>query len=168
MKKQFTILMLAVLSFGAYAQHDHSHASHSQEKSKPEFKDEKVDVAYNHYTHLKDALVASNEIEAKKAAADLKKSLVSVKSAQKASDLSGQIAALSDLTQQRKLFSVLSNEMTTLVKASELSSGALYVEYCPMANNNEGALWLSNEKEIKNPYFGDKMLKCGSVKETLE
>ncbi|MBA4058359.1 MAG: hypothetical protein C0490_26815, partial [Marivirga sp.] len=50
----------------------------------------------------------------------------------------------------------------------KLSMGILYLEYCPMANNNEGAYWLSNEKEIKNPYFGDKMLKCGSVKETIQ
>jgi hypothetical protein len=58
--------------------------------------------------------------------------------------------------------------MATLVKGGQLSAGALYLEYCPMANGNEGAYWLSNEKQIKNPYFGDKMLKCGSVKETIQ
>ena len=58
--------------------------------------------------------------------------------------------------------------MATLVKGGKLSAGALYLEYCPMANNNEGAYWLSNEKQIKNPYFGDMMLKCGSVKETIQ
>jgi hypothetical protein len=58
--------------------------------------------------------------------------------------------------------------MTTLIKSSKLSAGALYLEYCPMANNNEGAFWLSNEKQIKNPYFGDMMLTCGSVKETIQ
>jgi hypothetical protein len=54
------------------------------------------------------------------------------------------------------------------VKSSKVVSGSLFVEYCPMANNNEGGFWLSNEKEIKNPYFGDMMLKCGSVKETIQ
>jgi hypothetical protein len=58
--------------------------------------------------------------------------------------------------------------MKSLVKASKLSMGSIYVEYCPMANDNEGAYWLSNEKQIKNPYFGDAMLKCGSVKETIQ
>jgi len=57
--------------------------------------------------------------------------------------------------------------MTTIVKGGQLEKGMLYLEYCPMANNNTGAYWLSNEKEIKNPYFGDKMLKCGSVKEMI-
>jgi hypothetical protein len=36
-----------------------------------------------------------------------------------------------------------------------------------MANNNKGALWLSEVKEIKNPYFGSKMLTCGSVKKQI-
>jgi hypothetical protein len=58
--------------------------------------------------------------------------------------------------------------MAKLVKGGKLSSGSLYLEYCPMANENTGAFWLSNEKEIKNPYFGSMMLKCGSVKETIQ
>ena len=41
--------------------------------------------------------------------------------------------------------------------------GEVYLEYCPMAK----ASWLSSEKEISNPYLGNKMLKCGSVKETI-
>jgi hypothetical protein len=49
-----------------------------------------------------------------------------------------------------------------------VSSGAVYKAYCPMANNNQGATWLSDSKEIRNPYFGDKMLKCGSLKEELK
>ena len=57
--------------------------------------------------------------------------------------------------------------MATLVKGADISMGELYLEYCPMANGNTGGYWLSNEKEIRNPYFGDKMLKCGSVKETI-
>jgi hypothetical protein len=30
------------------------------------------------------------------------------------------------------------------------------------------ANWLSDQKEIANPYYGNSMLTCGSVKETLE
>jgi hypothetical protein len=169
MKKQLTIMLLALVSLGAYAQHDHNaHASSSQEKSSPAFKDDKIGTAYTHYIHLKDALVASNAAEAKKAAGELGKSLSGVAESKKAIEAAAAISSSSDLKDQRKTFSTLSNEMTTLVKASKLASGSLYIEYCPMANNNEGAIWLSNEKEIKNPYFGDMMLKCGSVKETLQ
>jgi hypothetical protein len=169
MKKQLTIMLLILVSLGAYAQHDHSaHASSSQEKNSPAFKDDKIGSAYTHYLHLKDALVASNAVDAKKAAEDLQKSLSGIVESKSTTDAAKAVSSSSDLNQQRKAFSTLSNAMTTLVKTSKLSSGTLYIEYCPMANNNEGAFWLSNEKEIKNPYFGDMMLTCGSVKETIK
>lgn len=169
MKKQVTLILLALLSFGAYAQHDHSaHGSQPQEKAKPVFADEKTGEAYAHYLHLKDALVASDKDEARKAAAELRQSLAALSTGKKAEAEAARIASSSDVTEQRKAFSLLSNEMKTIVKGAKLSAGVLYVEYCPMANDNEGALWLSNEKEIRNPYFGDMMLKCGSVKETLQ
>ena len=168
MKKQLTILLLVLVSVVSYAQHDHSAASHAHKAASPEFKDKRVDAVYDHYIHLKDVLVASNAKDAKTAAAELQKALTSVANSKKASELAGKISGSTDLTEQRKAFSDLSNEMTTIVKASKLASGSLFVEYCPMANNNAGAFWLSNEKEIKNPYFGDMMLKCGSVKETIQ
>ena len=168
MKKQLTVLFIALMSITAYAQHDHNaHASASQEKS-PAFKDENVTIAYNQYLHLKDALVSSKAEEAKKAAKELEQSLEALPNGKKATQVAKNISTSSDITEQRKSFSALSNEITSLVKGSKLTSGSIYLEYCPMANNNEGAFWLSNEKEIKNPYFGDAMLKCGSVKETLQ
>jgi Cu(I)/Ag(I) efflux system membrane fusion protein len=53
-----------------------------------------------------------------------------------------------------------------MVKMSESFkpfSETLYVQHCPMADNNKGADWLSTEKEIRNPYFGESMLTCGEV-----
>ena len=44
----------------------------------------------------------------------------------------------------------------------------IYIQHCPMADNNKGADWLSLNKAIKNPYFGDKMLHCGSVIKVVE
>jgi len=131
------------------------------------FKDAKLGAAYEHYLHLKDALVASKSDDAKKGAGELQKALKDVSGSASAIDAASKIAASSDLNEQRKVFSTLSNEMTTLVKGGKLSMGMLYLEYCPMANENTGAYWLSNEKQIKNPYFGDMMLTCGSVKEMI-
>jgi hypothetical protein len=168
MKKLLSVITMAVLSFNACAQHDHNTHASSPEKGTPNFKDETIGTVYVHYIHLKDALVASNADASQKAAGELEKSLASVTNGKKAQEAAKAIASSADLTQQRKSFSSLSNEMTTLVKTSTLASGAIYIEYCPMANKNEGGFWLSNEKEIRNPYFGDMMLKCGSVKETLE
>jgi hypothetical protein len=168
--KTIVTICLALGSWASFAQHDH--AAH-QEQTKPEqniamFKDATLGTAYEHYTHLKDALVASNQSEAKKAADALQKSLGSVTEGKKAVAESGKVLAASSLDDQRKAFSGLSNEMATLLKGGKLSMGEVYLEYCPMANNNEGAFWISNEKAIKNPYFGDSMLKCGSVKETIK
>lgn len=131
------------------------------------FKDTKVETAYKNYIQLKNALVASKADEAKDAAGKLKTSLASVKEGKNAMVEATKISKAVSLDEIRRTFASLSNEMKTVVKAGQLSQGELYLEYCPMANNNTGAYWLSNEKEIKNPYFGDKMLRCGSVKETI-
>ena len=169
MKTKMIMLFLVLGSGGAFAQHDHAKKSDAKmDQSMAMFKDAKLGAAYEHYIHLKDALVASNRGEANKAAGELEKSLRDVSGSAKAAEVTSKIMNASSLEDQRKSFSLLSNEMATLVKGGKLSMGMLYLEYCPMANNNAGAFWLSNQKEIKNPYFGDKMLKCGSVKETIQ
>ena len=37
-----------------------------------------------------------------------------------------------------------------------------------MYNEGKGAIWLSETKEIKNPYLGGKMLTCGEVQEEIK
>ena len=44
----------------------------------------------------------------------------------------------------------------------------VFVAFCPMADSNKGAYWLSIEKKVINPYFGNKMLSCGEVKQVIE
>jgi hypothetical protein len=138
------------------------------QKMEPMFKDKDMGAAYGDYILLKESLVESQADVAKEAARKLLESLSSVNNSTDAKMEVAKIAATSSLNDQRKFFASLSNEMTTLVKASTLSMGEVYLEYCPMAHGNSGGYWLSNEKEIRNPYFGDKMLKCGSVKETIK
>lgn len=74
----------------------------------------------------------------------------------------------SDLESQREAFSVLSNNLYKSIKAFGLGGKEAFYEFCPMAFNNEGAFWLSDSEQIRNPYFGDKMLTCGVVKEKLQ
>lgn len=170
MKTKLIMLVLVLGSWGAFAQHDHH--SHKTEAVKQDeqvsFKDAKLGKAYNQYLRVKDALVSSKGEDVKKEAAELVKALKEVNGSTAALSAAGKIAANADLKEQRLVFSTLSDEMAKLVKGGKLTSGALYLEYCPMANSNAGAYWLSNEKEIKNPYFGDRMLKCGSVQETIQ
>ncbi|WP_026210589.1 DUF3347 domain-containing protein [Flexithrix dorotheae] len=164
MKNSIVIFMGLILSFSVLAQHNH----HSQmNKDNPVFEDKTLGDIYGHYIHLKNALVASEYDEAKKGATALATALDSYKSGEKAYSIANKVRTVTTLKDQRKLFSALSDEITVLVKNGKMTKGNVYLEFCPMANGNTGGAWLSSEKDIKNPYFGDKMLKCGMVKETI-
>jgi hypothetical protein len=69
-----------------------------------------------------------------------------------------------DIAHQRSHFAKLSNNMYALVFNFKANETEAYLLYCPMKK----ASWLSDSKEIKNPYYGNKMLDCGSVKNTLK
>tara|TARA_R100000951_G_scaffold96970_1_gene86473 strand:+ start:155 stop:853 length:699 start_codon:yes stop_codon:yes gene_type:complete len=72
------------------------------------------------------------------------------------------------LAEKRSYFSHISEIMYCTVKSFELKDYlTLYAAYCPMAFDGKGAYWLVETEEIKNPYFGLKMLKCGEIKEKL-
>lgn len=166
------LISLALVSQGVFAQHDHG--SHGQDSKKetgqmdPMFKDKAIGNAYMQYIALKDALAATDALVANDAAALLVFALQDVKNGINVLKEAKMVSQAKNMEDQRKMFAALSTEMTTLIKSSKLSMGIVYVDYCPMANGNTGASWLSNEASIANPYFGDKMLKCGSVKETIE
>ena len=72
------------------------------------------------------------------------------------------------LQHQREHFIMLSKDMADLIKAFGSGGQTLYKDFCPMANDGKGAVWISEVKEIKNPYLGSKMPDCGTVKETLK
>lgn len=77
------------------------------------------------------------------------------------------IASAGDIEVQREHFSELTAPMKQSIAAFGVGDNTFFVQYCPMAFNNEGATWISDEEAVRNPYFGGKMLKCGSVQETL-
>lgn len=72
-----------------------------------------------------------------------------------------------DLEGLRSEFALFSDQMSTLVGTFELGASKVYVDYCPMARNDQGAYWLSEFENIENPYFGSAMLTCGLVKRTF-
>lgn len=76
---------------------------------------------------------------------------------------SSKIADSKDINKQREAFINLSNNMIAIAKTITLSSSPIYLQYCPMKK----ASWLSNEVEIRNPYYGKQMLTCGTVTETI-
>ena len=72
-----------------------------------------------------------------------------------------------NIPHQREHFDMLSKDMYELVKTFGAGQ-SLYKDSCPMYNDGKGATWLSEVKEISNPYLGKKMPTCGTVKEELK
>ncbi|MGV9004325.1 DUF3347 domain-containing protein [Flavobacterium sp.] len=72
----------------------------------------------------------------------------------------------SKIEHQREHFIMLSKDINDFV-ASFGSKQKLYQDFCPMANEGKGAIWISEIKEIKNPFFGSQMLTCGNIKKTF-
>ncbi len=126
------------------------------------FNDPKVEAQFQHYIHLKTALVNSDLKEAKSGAA----MLMEASDQTDLKELLAEIATAEDIEVQRTAFSSVTEKITALVESS-LAAGEVYKQFCPMAFNNTGGYWLATEKEIRNPYFGDRMLTCGMVKETI-
>lgn len=130
------------------------------------FKDESTTKIFNAYLALKDALVATDGEKVSTEAKKLEALLINDAFTTIKADVQ-KIAESTDPAIQRESFVSLSDQMTELAKKSELTSGNLFIQRCPMANGNKGANWLSLSEEIRNPYFGDQMLKCGSVTEKI-
>ncbi len=72
------------------------------------------------------------------------------------------------IAHQREHFIMLSKDMADLIKIFGNGGQTLYKDFCPMANDGKGATWISETKDIKNPYLGKAMPTCGSVKETIQ
>ncbi|GAB3810716.1 DUF3347 domain-containing protein [Pontibacter rugosus] len=141
-----------------------------------------IDQLVSNYMTLKDALVAS-DTEATKAAANEvltiarampvatlttdEKAYAEEKTSEVISSAE-KIAAASNLEAQREHLELLSESVFSMAKAFNTADQTLYYQHCPMALNDKGAYWLSSNEQIQNPYFGDKMLRCGSTEEVYK
>lgn len=131
-------------------------------------KDDKLNAVYPHYVKLTNALVNGDMAEAKVAVNAIELGSKELNNGGSLTTIAAKIATAKDIDAQRTLYADLSANFIERVKSAGLSSGEIYVEYCPMALNDKGAAWLSNQKEIRNPYFGESMMTCGEIKETLK
>jgi len=74
--------------------------------------------------------------------------------------------AKSEIYHQREHLVILSEDINDLI-AIVGSDEKLYLDFCPMADNGDGATWISKTEEIQNPYMGSKMPKCGKIQQEL-
>ncbi len=111
------------------------------------------------YLNLKDALVGDNLTDA---IASAKKMAIELKSNSGLKDEVNKIIKSTDIESARIAFQSISIILIDAASKNHYSK-TLYVQFCPMADNNKGASWLSLSDEIRNPYFGASMLYCGEV-----
>lgn len=168
----------------AEAEHeDHEHGEmqqHSEHSEQPTpTTNDPIAVVLADYFALKDALVASNPKLAMKNAETLNGAMHSVNMEKLPKELQATwtevmqavmpnlhpLADSGDLDQQRQLFAKLTAPMAKLVEAAPQAT-PVYLDHCPMYNG--GSDWLSTDKAIKNPFYGDMMLGCGSVTKTIQ
>lgn len=133
----------------------------------PKFADAKVNEVYQHYIHLKTALVNDDAKEADMGAKMLEKALTDA-GMNKEATLATDLAKATSVKAKREKLNGLSLALVDAFKKSKIESGVVYKQYCPMANDGNGGYWLANESQIKNPYYGASMLKCGSVEEEIK
>lgn len=143
---------------------------------------QQLKVVFNAYVSLKDALVKEDSKSTSKRAISLLNNLGKVDmkllSDTKAHELwmllerdikssVTSISEISDLKTQRNHFKHLSSHLAKAIEIFGINE-KVYHQYCPMADNNNGAYWLSKEAKVINPYFGRTMLTCGEVKQIIE
>ena len=127
----------------------------------------------NSYFKLKDALVASDAEKTSAIASELLQETKNLKAEgssemlfahlEKITEMLQAISENKDLEKQRDHFRILSQQMIMIAGNVEKLDKTIYVQHCPMADNNHGADWLSQSAEIRNPYYGEAMLTCGEV-----
>ncbi|WP_178984909.1 efflux RND transporter periplasmic adaptor subunit [Winogradskyella helgolandensis] len=143
---------------------------------------EQLKAVFNAYINLKDALVKEDSKSTSANATTLLNKLnkvdmkllsdnmahnnwMSLEDEIKSSATS--ISETSDIKAQRDHFKHLSSHLINAVQLFGINE-KVYVEFCPMSDNNNGAYWLSKEEKVINPYFGSAMLTCGEVKQVIE
>jgi membrane fusion protein, copper/silver efflux system len=146
----------------------------------PQFKKQLTEV-YKTYLLMKNAFVKSDPLEIAKITGEVKNALNGVDMMllkgethkiwmNQLANLKASLEKMGkneNVTTQREAFAAFNLDFYQTVKYFGLDNVTLYYQYCPMAVEQKGAYWFSEYKEIKNPYFGEAMLKCGETSETL-
>jgi len=125
------------------------------------------------YLEMKDAFVASDTKKVSAYAEEAYKKSQSIKTGDlgkmgkshfsKINEMLKAISENNNLENQREHFVVLNENMVPIVINIENLGSQIFIQKCPMANNNKGAFWISADEEIRNPYYGEQMMTCGSV-----
>jgi hypothetical protein len=141
-------------------------------------KDAKAEAILTSYFILKDGLVVDDSKKTAQAALKLEASIKTFDKSKYTKEQQKELAdifddateqvqhiAKSPIDHQREHFKTLSQDITDMVAITGTKS-TLYEQFCPMYDG--GSTWLSTNKEVSNPYYGSKMLKCGKVQREIK
>ena len=171
---------LGLDNYSSNEENDHTNMNERLEVSAKFQK--QLKAVFNDYISLKDALVKEDSKSTSASATTLLKNLGKVDMKllsdneahnhwmtleKKLKFSATSISNTSDIKVQRDHFKHLSSHLINSVQLFGVNE-KVYVEFCPMADNNSGAYWLSKEEKVINPYFGEAMLTCGEVKQVIE
>lgn len=165
------------------ASSDNSNHSKMYERIKvPEVFQNQLKTTFDNYLVVKDALVKDDSKKVVEGARQLLNSLNLIdmkllidnndqnhwmKLEKELKYSTKSIIEVSNLEEQRNHFKYLSSHLSIAIQLYGVNE-KVYNQFCPMANNNKGAYWLSKEEQILNPYFGEDMLKCGEIIQTID
>lgn len=192
-KGVLVILVLVILGIAGWMIWGGSKETRSEEKQKPLKLAENTNafnssfgVMLDAYFKLKDALVASDTAKASAAAMELATAADSLKIDEIKADTMGVLkltaqeyagtingsakglAGENSLEAKRQEFKMITDALYVLFQTVRYDEQKIYWIHCPMAFNNTGAYWINQDSTVRNPYFGDKMLTCGTVEGQLD
>lgn len=158
--------------------HDNSDGHHDGEKREMAMGgDSNTQAVLNDYFNLKNALVGDDNGKAKELGATLATSLGNFDASQYNDTQQSELKDIvedavehaehiseSDIAHQREHFKVLSKDVIDMVAITGAEI-KLYEQFCPMYDG--GTAWLSTKEEVRNPYYGSQMLKCGKVQREI-
>lgn len=86
------------------------------------------------------------------------------------------VAGENTIEEKRRSFYTLSENLYNLIRTVHYDQQVIYHDKCPMAfNDTEEGYWISNTREIVNPYLGKKhphyasgMIGCGSIEDSVD
>lgn len=166
------ILVVAIMMFGL-VNAANAEVTNPQQERNLSIADFKSEPAFlKDYMKIKNALVNDDYAQVKLAASNMQKSLKEValsKEQQKSlKDVVENLSNAGEINSQRKEFAQLSQHLYKLVENTRFSDKTLYVQHCSLGMGGQGAIWISYEEQVRNPFMGQKMPGCGSLLEKTE
>lgn len=182
LKMSIVAMLLLAISFTNAQEkekmnHDHSTMKMDHSKMMNKNSDAYAEAILGDYFKLKDALVGDDSKAAAQAGTQLVASLnaldmgnYTIEEQEELTDIiedateHAEHIAKSPIDHQREHFKTLSKDITDMIAITG-TSNTIYEQFCPMYD--KGSAWLSSSKEVRNPYFGSKMLTCGKVQKEI-